>query len=145
MSNLGKWLQAELLRRELTQGQVAVYSGVSQATISDIIKKEHIPRVDTLFRLADYFNVSRAFILRLAGHIDELEGFSGVKPEIKEVVYQLLETWDRIAELDETGDALQELLTVVTTQADAFLAAMRAVERRTYNERRESEQTESGE
>ncbi len=69
MSELAAWLRAELNRRGLTQNVVAVYAGVGQATISDILNKGHVPKVETLFRLADYFDTSREQILRLAGHL----------------------------------------------------------------------------
>ena len=69
MSDLAAWLRAELNRRGLTQNVVAVYAGVGQATISDILNKGHVPKVETLFRLADYFETSREQILRLAGHL----------------------------------------------------------------------------
>jgi transcriptional regulator with XRE-family HTH domain len=55
--------------RNLTQSQAAVYAGVGQATLSDIINKGHVPKVETLFRLADFFGVSRERVLRLAGHL----------------------------------------------------------------------------
>lgn len=69
MSELAAWLRAELNRRGLTQNVVAVYAGVGQATISDILNKGHVPKVETLFRLADYFETPREQILRLAGHL----------------------------------------------------------------------------
>jgi transcriptional regulator with XRE-family HTH domain len=69
MSKLAVWLQAELQRRTLTQAQAAVYAGVGQATISDMMNKGHVPKVETLFRLADYFGTSRETVLRLAGHL----------------------------------------------------------------------------
>ena len=67
MSELAAWLRAELNRRGLTQNVVAVYAGVGQATISDILNKGHVPKVETLFRLADYFETPRDAVLRLAG------------------------------------------------------------------------------
>lgn len=69
MSRLAEWLQAELQRRKLTQAQAAVYAGVGQATISDMMNRGHVPKVETLFRLADYFGTSRETVLRLAGHL----------------------------------------------------------------------------
>jgi transcriptional regulator with XRE-family HTH domain len=69
MGELNAWLRGELRERRLTQTEVAVYAGVGQATISDILNKDHVPKVETLFRLADYFNVSRERVLRLAGHL----------------------------------------------------------------------------
>lgn len=69
MSNLGAWLRNEIERRQLTQAQMAVYAGVGQATISAILHRGHVPKVETLFRLADCLQTPRDQILRLAGHL----------------------------------------------------------------------------
>ena len=139
MSNLGRWLEQELNRRQLTQGQLAVYSGVGQATISDMINKGHVPRVETLFRLADYLGTSRNNILRLAGYLEEPPpGFNGMRPDFKETFYRLNEIWEAVARKDKTGEGIRELLTMQVTNADAFLAFMSAMERQQDEERRES-------
>lgn len=69
MTKLAEWLRDELDRRRLTQLQAAIEAGVSQGTISDMLTKGHVPRIETLFRLADYFGIGRIEILRLAGHL----------------------------------------------------------------------------
>lgn len=69
MTDLARWIRRELQKRGLTQNQAAVYAGVAPATISEILNKEHIPKVETLFRLADYLDTSREQVLRLAGHL----------------------------------------------------------------------------
>jgi transcriptional regulator with XRE-family HTH domain len=69
MTELGRWLREQLKERDLTQSEAAVYAGVGQATLSDIINKGHVPKVETLFRLADYFHASREQVLRAAGHL----------------------------------------------------------------------------
>lgn len=69
MNELGTWLRAELTGRGLTQSEVAAQAGVGPATLSDILNRGHMPKAETLFRLADYFETSRAEILRLAGHL----------------------------------------------------------------------------
>jgi transcriptional regulator with XRE-family HTH domain len=118
MADLRGWLRTELRERGLTQAEVAVYSGVGQATISDILRKGHVPKVETLFRLADYFHVSRERVLRLAGHLppavdaadeDEeykerlvralVEEFRRVPDEWKEVAVQQVAQFRRLAEL----------------------------------------------
>ncbi len=123
MNELGAWLRAELRRRGLTQNQAAVYAGVGQATISDMLTKGHVPKVETLFRLADYFQTSREQVLRLAGHLSpardpqgasvtlELEGedealvrellteFRQVPDEWKAVAIEQVAQFRRLAEL----------------------------------------------
>jgi transcriptional regulator with XRE-family HTH domain len=69
MTKLGEWLRAELRKRDLTQNEAAVYAGVGVATLNDILNKGHIPKVETLFRLADCFEMSREQMLRLAGYL----------------------------------------------------------------------------
>ena len=69
MTELSEWLRAELQNHKLTLNKAAVYAGVGPATLSDILNKEHVPKVATLFRLADYFGTPREQVLRLAGHL----------------------------------------------------------------------------
>ena len=69
MTDLANWLRSELARRGLTQNAASVYAGVGQATISDILNKGHVPRAETLFRLADLFGAPREQVLRLAGYL----------------------------------------------------------------------------
>jgi transcriptional regulator with XRE-family HTH domain len=80
MGKLSNWLREELRERGLTQNQVAVYANVGQATISDMLTKGHVPKVETLFRLADFFGVSREQVLRFAGHLPP----AAAEPEDKE-------------------------------------------------------------
>lgn len=54
--------------------------------------------------------------------------------DMREIVYRLIEVWDEIAEMDESGESLDRLLTVVTTQAEAFKAAMQAMKRQVSEE-----------
>lgn len=119
MAKLSGWLRSELKDRGLTQAEVAVYSGVGQATISDILRKGHVPKVETLFRLADYFHVSRERVLRLAGHLPPvadaeaeeaagqedylvealLQEFRRVPDEWKEIAVEQVAQFRRLAEL----------------------------------------------
>jgi len=68
MSELAWWLRRELERRGLSQNAAAVHSGVAVATLSAILNKDHIPKAETLFRLADYLHTPREQVLQLAGH-----------------------------------------------------------------------------
>jgi transcriptional regulator with XRE-family HTH domain len=64
-------LRRQLERHGLTQNAAAVHAGVAQATVSQILSKGHVPKVEILFRLADYFGTPREEILRLAGHLGD--------------------------------------------------------------------------
>jgi len=100
---LGRWLRRELNRNGLTQNQAAVYAGVASATLSEILNKGHVPKVETLFRLADYFQTSRVEVLRVAGHLPP-EGDPGAdvadEPLIRELVEefrQVPDEWKAVA------------------------------------------------
>jgi transcriptional regulator with XRE-family HTH domain len=71
-SALGHWLQAEIDRRGLNQMKAAAAAGIGVGTISDIIRRGHVPKLDTLFRLADRFDTPRERLLRLAAGLPPL-------------------------------------------------------------------------
>jgi transcriptional regulator with XRE-family HTH domain len=113
---LGRWLRRELNRNGLTQNEAAVYAGVASATLSEILNKGHVPKVETLFRLADYFQTPRVEVLRVAGHLpptgeagadaaDEplirelVEEFRQVPDEWKSVAVEQIAQFRRLAEL----------------------------------------------
>lgn len=113
---LGRWLRRELNRNGLTQNEAAVYAGVASATLSEILNKGHVPKVETLFRLADYFETPRVEVLRVAGHLpptgdagadvaDEplirelVEEFRQVPDEWKPVAVEQIAQFRRLAEL----------------------------------------------
>lgn len=79
MTQLAAWLQAQMHQRGYTQTAVhapaapqwgaRARGGIAQGTLSDILNKDHIPRIKALFRLADHFDTSRLHILQIAGHL----------------------------------------------------------------------------
>lgn len=69
MGDLRTWLQGELRKRGLTQNAAVVSVGVGQARLRDMLNKGHVPKVETLFRLAHYFETFREQVLRMAGHL----------------------------------------------------------------------------
>jgi transcriptional regulator with XRE-family HTH domain len=112
MTALAQWLRRELDACQISQQAASVHAGVSQATLSDILNQGHIPRIETLFRLADYFGTRRDFVLRLAAGLpadeaDEpereylvqelLAEFRLVPDEWKEVAIQHVRTVGRLA------------------------------------------------
>lgn len=77
MTMLAKWLRQKLAERDLTLMEASVYAGVGKATLSEILTKGHIPRIETLLRLADYFEVSHLEILMAAGAISPADRLPG--------------------------------------------------------------------
>ena len=69
MTTLSEWLRTQLQERQLTQQQAAVYAGVSGAILNEILNKDHLPKLEILFRLADYFDTPREYIVRLAARM----------------------------------------------------------------------------
>jgi transcriptional regulator with XRE-family HTH domain len=94
MTALGRWLQEELRGRGLSLQVASTYSGVSIATISDIIRKGHVPRLETLFRLGDYFGTPREHVLRLAASMPLEPGEAGQEDDF--LVAELLEEFRKV-------------------------------------------------
>ena len=61
---LGTWLQRQRKLRQLNQMTAAAQIGVS-----DIIRRGHIPKIETLFCFADFFDVPRERSLRIAADL----------------------------------------------------------------------------
>lgn len=115
MKSLAEWLQTQLQARGMTQAAAAVHAGVSGATISQILNQDHIPRIETLFRLADFFETPREQVLRIAARmplgqgdsrdeddylIEELvEQFRQVPDEWKEEAIRQMQMFQRLARL----------------------------------------------
>jgi transcriptional regulator with XRE-family HTH domain len=97
-TDLARWLRRELQVRGLTQSEVGVYAGVAQATISDILNKGHLPKVETLFRLADYFQTPREQILRLAGHLPPSQAEVDLEIEDEPLLRELLAEFRQVPE-----------------------------------------------
>jgi transcriptional regulator with XRE-family HTH domain len=100
MTNLGEWLQAQMRRHELTLNATAVYAGVGMATISGILNKGHVPKAETLCRLADYFDTPREEVLRLAGHLPPAQGSeplpAGAAGEDEALIRELIEEFRQV-------------------------------------------------
>ena len=112
-TKLSAWLRSQLQERNVKAYIVAANTGVGVATMSDILTKGHIPRIDTLIRLADYFHAPREAVLRIAAGlplagrpspqdddylIDELlEAFRHIPDEWKQDALAEVESWARHA------------------------------------------------
>jgi len=108
-TQLSLWLKAQIKRRGINAYRVSREADVGGATISDIMRMGHIPRIDTLFRLADYFGEPREDVLRAAAGlpvpapqddylIDELlAAFRHIPGEWKQDALAQVESWARHA------------------------------------------------
>jgi len=112
-THLAIWLRSQLKERRVKACQVAAGAGVGGATISNILNMGHIPQIDVLMRLADYFGTPRPAVLCMAAAqpigpaggaspqeddymIEELvEAFRQVPDEWKEEVLVQVRSWVR--------------------------------------------------
>ena len=119
----------------MTLNATAVYSGVSSATLSDMMNKDHVPKVEILFKLADYFNTPRNRVLELAGYLQpEQKRDNDHDQRLVETAERLIEVWEVLLKLDP--QAAENLLRIAVMQAEMVKAAALANE-----QRREAENT----
>ena len=116
MSGLAVWLRDQLEQRGLTQNALAVYANVSQATISDILNKDYIPKVEALFRLADYFGTSRDTILRLAGHLPPEQNPAVLPTDLQAKADEIMAIWERLMRIDP--ESAHRLASIALMQAE---------------------------
>ncbi len=90
---LGKWLRQKLKERHLTLQEASALTGVGKATLSEILTKGHVPRVDTLLRLADTFEVSHLEILMASGAITSADRLAGAPQPGQDPVDESLLEW----------------------------------------------------
>lgn len=110
-TNLAVWLRSQIKEQHVKAYKVAANAGVGEATVSDILHKGHIPRIDTLIRLADYFDTPRELVLRIAAGLPSqpLTGRPAASPqgddylidELNEAFRQIPDEWklDALAEV----------------------------------------------
>ncbi len=110
-TELGIWLRSQLKERRITAQKVVAGAGVGGATISNILNMGHIPQIDVLLRLADYFDTPRPAVLSMAAGLpigsanraspqdddnmieELLEAFRQVPDEWKEEVLVQVKSW----------------------------------------------------
>ena len=75
---LCEFLRGECLRRGLSLRSLSINSGLSPATVSNVLNREYQPTLDTLIKLADYLEVRREYLWQLAGLIEDTgDGLGG--------------------------------------------------------------------
>jgi len=67
------FLCQECKQRQLSPRRLSQNSGLSPATLHNIINRKYQPSVSSLNRLADYLNVKRQYLLQLAGLLDDMD------------------------------------------------------------------------
>lgn len=102
-TTLAAWIRSQLKERHVKAYAAAASAGIGVATMSDILTKGHIPRIDTLNRLADHFDVPRENVLRIAAGLPEPapENDDYLIDELTEAFRHLPDDWkeDALAEV----------------------------------------------
>lgn len=68
---LGDFLREQCKERGLSLRSLSINSGLSPATVHNIVKREYMPTLFSLNRLADYLSVRREYLWWLAGLLED--------------------------------------------------------------------------
>jgi transcriptional regulator with XRE-family HTH domain len=95
MSELATWLETQMQRRSLSLLRTALLTRVGAGTLSSILHEGHIPKLVTLFRLADFFDTPRLDVVRIAAG-EELEETTVAGREQEALVNKLVREFQRL-------------------------------------------------
>lgn len=95
MSDLSTWLETQMERRSLSILRTALLTRVGAGTLSSILHEGHIPKLVTLFRLADFFHTPRLDVVRMAAG-EELEETGVPGREDEALVNRLVREFQRL-------------------------------------------------
>jgi len=75
MSNdqLGEFLHQQCKQRRLSLRRLSLNSGLSPATVHNIINRKYQPTLFSLNHLADYLGVRREYLWQLAGLLEDMD------------------------------------------------------------------------
>ena len=118
-TELADWLIAECKKQNLAWSDASRRAGVAPNTISEIINGSK-PGIKRLNALADFFGVSREYMLRLAGHLPQLNEPTKISERNRQKAYRLIDLWHEIEKLDPS--VLDEFLDAIHGQAELIRA-----------------------
>lgn len=95
MSDLATWLETQMQRRSLSLLRTALLTRVGAGTLSSILHEGHIPKLVTLFRLADFFDTPRLDVVRMAAG-EELAETEVAGREDEALVRKLVREFERL-------------------------------------------------
>ena len=75
MSNkdLADFIHQQCKQRGLSLRRLSINSGLSPATVHNILKREYQPTLFSLNRLADYLGVRRPYLWQMAGLLEDMD------------------------------------------------------------------------
>ena len=73
MNQLGEFLLQQCKQRRISLRRLSINSGLSPATVHNIIKRQYQPTLYSLNKLADYLGVRREYLWQLAGLLEDMD------------------------------------------------------------------------
>jgi len=73
MNKLGEFLLEQCQQKGLSLRRLSISSGLSPATVHNIIKRQYQPTLYSLNRLADYLGVKREYLWQLASLLEDMD------------------------------------------------------------------------
>ena len=70
---LADFLIERCKEKSLSIRSLSIKAGLSPATVHNIIKRQYVPTLFTLNRLADYLGVKRQYLWQLAGLLEDMD------------------------------------------------------------------------
>ena len=70
---LGDFLYKQCKQQRLSLRRLSLNSGLSPATVHNIIKRKYQPTLFSLNRLSDYLGVKREYLWQLAGLLEDMD------------------------------------------------------------------------
>lgn len=89
MTELGKWLRAKMQERGMSLNAAALYSKVAASTLSEIINHGHVPKKETLMKLARRFETDPHTVFELAGVFPPASEMDELHPRVRELVRRI--------------------------------------------------------
>ena len=113
---LGDFLVEHCHQRGISLRSLSIKSGLSPATVHNIIKRQYQPTLFSLNRLADYLGVKRQYLWQLAGLLEDMdydEGKPFSDPQLK----------FHLAQVDKLPQPARNLIISIIKSVMVFLEA----------------------
>jgi len=112
---LGDFLVEHCHQRGISLRRLSIKSGLSPATVHNIIKRQYQPTLFSLNRLADYLGVKRQYLWQLAGLLEDMdyEDKTFTDPHLR----------FHLAQVDKLPEAARNLIISIIKSVIVFLEA----------------------
>ncbi len=86
---LAGWLKEQMAEQRLGRNELSRESGISEASITRIIRYGHIPKPDLIRRLAAFFRADPDTVMELAGLVSLSDLPPDVPPDVRDLTRRL--------------------------------------------------------